>query len=101
MECYCHLRNVQDLLADGKTLCERRFGEPFKGPALPFGASVDHHAISTRDSSRLFQFGKKVVPIIFLGYELDPGENLEMRYSGIRFGRSGKSWTHQKFILGE
>ena len=31
----------------------------------------------------------------------DPGENLEMRYSGIRFGRSGKSWTHQKFISSE
>ena len=31
MECYCYLRNVQDLLADGKTPCERRFGEPFKG----------------------------------------------------------------------
>ena len=29
MECYCYLRNVQDLLADGKTLHERRFAEPF------------------------------------------------------------------------
>ena len=29
MECYCHLRNVQDLLADGKTPYEKRFGEPF------------------------------------------------------------------------
>ena len=26
MECHCHLRNVQDLLADGKTPYERRFG---------------------------------------------------------------------------
>ena len=26
MECYCHLRNVQDLRADGKTHHERRFG---------------------------------------------------------------------------
>ena len=32
MEHYCDLRNVQDLLADGKTPCERRFGESFKGP---------------------------------------------------------------------
>ena len=30
VECYCYLRNVQDLLADGKTPNERRFGEPFK-----------------------------------------------------------------------
>ena len=25
-------RNIQDLLCDGKTPCERRFGEPFGGP---------------------------------------------------------------------
>ena len=30
MECYCHLRNIQDLLSDGTTLYERRFGGPFK-----------------------------------------------------------------------
>ena len=28
VECYCYLRNVHDLLADGKTLYERRFGKP-------------------------------------------------------------------------
>ena len=28
MECYCHLRNVQDKLFDGKTPCERPFGMP-------------------------------------------------------------------------
>ena len=28
-ECYCYLRNVQDLLADGEAPWERRFGEPF------------------------------------------------------------------------
>ena len=31
-ECYCYLRNVTDLLSDGKTPCEKRFGEPFKRP---------------------------------------------------------------------
>ena len=31
VECYCNLRNVQDLLANGQTPYERRFGEPFKG----------------------------------------------------------------------
>ena len=29
MECYCFLRNILDLLSDGKTLSERRFGELF------------------------------------------------------------------------
>ena len=68
MECYCYLRNVQDLFADGKTPNERRFGGPLKGPTLPFGAFVEYHPISTRDQMRLHQFWKKVVSGIFLGY---------------------------------
>ena len=32
IECYCYLRNTQDLLSDGKTPYERRFGEPLKKP---------------------------------------------------------------------
>ena len=28
MECYTYLRNVTDLFSDGKTPCERRFGQP-------------------------------------------------------------------------
>ena len=38
MECYTYLRNVTDLLSDGKTPYERRFGQPFKGPIIPFGS---------------------------------------------------------------
>ena len=37
MECYTYLRNVTDLLSDGKTPYERRFWQPFKGPIIPFG----------------------------------------------------------------
>ena len=40
MESYCHLRDIQGFLSDGKTLYERRFGEPFKRPIIPFG-SID------------------------------------------------------------
>ena len=40
MECYYYLRNIQHLLSDGKTPNERLFGEPFKGPLVPFGAMV-------------------------------------------------------------
>ena len=53
MECYCYLRNIQDLLSDGKTPCERRSGMPFNRPVIPFGA--------------------KVLPGIFLGYALYAG----------------------------
>ena len=37
MECYTYLRNVKDLLSDGKTPYERRFGQPFNGHIIPFG----------------------------------------------------------------
>ena len=40
MECYCYLRNIQDLLSDGKTPYERRFGMPSNGPVMPFGACL-------------------------------------------------------------
>ena len=67
VECYCYLRNIQDLLSDGKTPYERRFGEPFKGPVVPFGAMVEYHPILAKDPSGLHQFGVKVLPGIFLG----------------------------------
>ena len=31
---------LQGLLSDGKTPYERRFGVPFNGPVIPFGAMV-------------------------------------------------------------
>ena len=41
MECYTYLRNVTDLFSVGETLCGRRFGQPFKGPVIPFGSLVE------------------------------------------------------------
>ena len=73
MECYTCLRNVTDLLSDGKTPYERRFGQPFKGPIIPFGSMVEYHPITAKDQSRIHQFGKKVLPGLFLGYALYAG----------------------------
>ena len=73
MECYTYLRNVTDLLSDGKTPYERRFGKPFEGPIIPFGSLVEYHPISAKDQSRIHQFGKKVLPGLFLGYALYAG----------------------------
>ena len=73
MECYCYLRNMQDLLSDGKTPYERRFGMPFNGPVVPFGAMVEYHPISAKDISRLHHFGLKVLPGKFLGYASNAG----------------------------
>ena len=73
MECYTYLRNFQDLLSDGKTPHERRFGELFNGPIIPFGSLVEYHPVSSKDQSRIHQFGKKVSPGLFLGYALYAG----------------------------
>ena len=70
MECYTYLRNIQDLLSDGKTSYKRRFGKPFKGPIIPVGSLVEYYPISAKDQSRIHQFGKKVLPGLFLGYAL-------------------------------
>ena len=69
MECYTCLRNVTDLLSDGKTPCER-FGQPLKGPIVPFGLLVEYHPTTAKDQSRIHQFGKKVSPGLFLRYAL-------------------------------
>ena len=70
MECYTCLRNVTDLLSDGKTPYERRFGKPILGPIIPFGSLVEYHPVTVKDQSRIHQFGKKVLPGLFLGYAL-------------------------------
>ena len=53
MECFSYLRNIHDLLSDGKTPHEKRFGVTFNGRVVPFGAM---------DLSQLHQFGPKVFP---------------------------------------
>ena len=49
MECYTYLRNVTDLLSDGKTPYGRRFGQLFKGPIIPFGSLVEYHLVTATD----------------------------------------------------
>ena len=73
MECYTYLRNVTDLLSDGKTPYETRFEQQFKGPIIPFGSLVVFHVKIAKDQSRIHQFGKKVLPGLFLGYALYAG----------------------------
>ena len=85
MECYCYLRNIQDLLSYGKTPYDRRFGMPFNGPVTPFGAM---------EQTRLHQFGAKVYQV----YSLD------MHYTRVESGKETlcsqtlkdwTRWTHQ------
>ena len=57
----------------GKLFCERRFGEPVKGPMIPFGAMAEYYPTSSRGQARLHQFGKKILPGIFMGCALIAG----------------------------
>ena len=45
-------------------------GNHFKGPIIPFGSLVEYHPITAKDQYRIHQFGKKVLPGLFLGYAL-------------------------------
>ena len=56
VECYCCLRNVQDLLSDGKVPNKRRFGEPFK----------ERPSNSARDQSRPTNLAGKFLPGVCL-----------------------------------
>ena len=38
-----------------------------EGPIIPFGSLVEYHPITAKDQSRIHQFGKKVLPGLFLG----------------------------------
>ena len=83
MECNCCLRNIQDLLSNEKSPYEWRFGMPFNGPVIPFGAMVEYHPISAKDLSGLHQFGPKVLPGISSAMSC-MRENLERRHDGRR-----------------
>ena len=94
LECYCCLRNIQDKLSDGKTPYERRFGMPFSGPAIPFGAKVEYHPISAKDQSRLHQFGAKVnqecFSVTHCTWEESGKETLWLQTL-----KNWRRWTHQ------
>ena len=85
----------KDLLSD------RRFGEPFKGPISPFGSMVEYHPISAKDLSRLHQFGKKVLPGIFLVNVIIRGGESGKETFLSQTLRNWKRWTHLKSMPGD
>ena len=99
MECHCFLRQIQDLLSDGKTPYERRFGEPFKGPIIPFSSMVEYHHNSAKDLSQLHQLGTKIFPGILLGYVLYAETGKESLWSQTL--RNWKRWKYLKSMLGD
>ena len=95
VECYTYLRNVTDLLSDGKTPYGRRFGQPFKGPIIPFGSLVEYHPITAKDQSRIHQFGKKVYLDCSSDMLCTRGEIGRVTYWSQTL-RSWRRWTHRK-----
>ena len=77
MECYTYLRNVTDLLSDGKTPYERRFGKPVEGPVVPFGSLVEYHPITAKDQSRIPSIWKESFTWIVPRIRSLRGGNLE------------------------
>ena len=94
MECYTFLRNVTDLLSDGKTPCERRFGQPLKGPTIPFGLLYEYYPISAKDHSRLHQFGQKVLPGFFSRSCIARGRESGKETLWSQTLKNWRRWTH-------
>ena len=95
MECFTYLLNVTDPFSDGKTPFERRFGQPFKGPIIPFGSLLEYHPITAKDQSRIHQFGKQVLHGLFLGYAFSREGFGRVTY-WLQTLRSWRRWTHRK-----
>ena len=84
MECYCYLRNIKDLLSDGKTNYERRCGEPFKGSMIPFGAMVEYRPISAKRLVKTASVRQESLTRKIPRVRSARGGNLERRHYGRR-----------------
>ena len=62
-----------DILVSGETAWEKRFGIPSHGKILPFGCEVNYKPITEKDQARTHQFGAKMLPGIFMGYDQKSG----------------------------
>ena len=75
MECYCYLRNIQDLLSDRKRPYEKRFGQPFKAPVIPFCSMVEYHPISAKDNRDCISSAQKSCQVYSLDMHHTRGES--------------------------
>ena len=100
MECETYLRIVTDLLSDGKTPYERRFGQPFRGPMIPFGSSVEYLLpYFCEGPVKNPSIWKESLTWIVPRIRIVRGRNLEGVTYWLETLRSWKRWTHQKSTL--
>ena len=74
MKCYCYLRNVQDLQADGQTPYERLFNSPFDVPSMPFRGDVKFLSKSAK-RVECISSAQKVLLQIFMRCALNASES--------------------------
>ena len=65
MECFCYLRNKQGQLRDRTLPYERRFGTPFDGAVIPFGASFSRKRQQSSKQVRRLKGGVRPLGSIF------------------------------------
>ena len=73
MTTYCFLRNVVNILHDGITAYQRRFGQPFRDHQILCGAEVEYYPINPADKKKLHTFDQKTLTGVFLGYGQQAG----------------------------
>ena len=97
MECFSYLRNVEDLLFDGKTPHERRFGATVEENR---SFSLVHLLSITLFSRKTSQESINLVRKSYLDFSSDTlctlGEFGSMTNS-LETLRSGRRWTHLKY----
>ena len=67
----CETSQIYYLL--GRRPMKEVLGNHLQDLLFPFGSLVEYHPITAKDQSRIHQFGKKVLPGLFLGYALYAG----------------------------
>ena len=72
--CYCFLTNITDIsVGQTKTPYELRFGAPYNGIVLPFGAACEYKPESVKGKFLVRPFGQQMLPAIFVGYHQREG----------------------------
>ena len=98
MECYCYLRNIQDLLSDGKRPYERRFEKSFNGTSYPVWSNG---RISPNFCERPIEttsiWSKRSCQVHSLDMCCPWREFGRVTY-WLQTLRSWKRWTHQKSV---
>ena len=96
MECYTYLRNIQDLLSDGKTPYERRFGKPcLKDRSFRLVHWLSITLFLRKTSQESINLERKSYLDCSLDTLCTRGEFGRVTY-WLQTLRSWKRWTHQK-----